>query len=331
VQHSGQCVNRTVVTTPSSWDPSGQLELTLRTLVGEHGRRLLSDPVLLASLCADLFDESSRREVNLIVDAAREGVASLLEQQVETVGPNEAVRLTAATFADHRNLAPPPARWAVTQFALALGYQVDPAGSDTADVRGRSSATPSTLPPSPLPSYVPPGAPVPIATLRPSPNPQPAQPTTPSRPHRSPRSRTMFAVAGGMVAVVVIIVAIVLIVGQSNPPPPRTTALAPATVPPVVAECNEQLQFGADGTATPLTCGNGAINVAAWRYYARLGAPVLRLSRGATPGEVARALCNGLRGTTIPIQTAAYHLADIYYGWRFGIDPSSGLSTGACS
>ena len=46
--------------------------------------------------------------------------------------------------------------------------------------------------------------------------------------------------------------------------------LAPATGPPSVDECQQQLTFGADGTASPVKCANGDVNVVAWRYYARV-------------------------------------------------------------
>lgn len=116
---------------------------------------------------------------------------------------------------------------------------------------------------------------------------------------------------------------------------PRTTAgtlrqrLPPATVAPEVNECVQQLIFEAYGTAGPLTCANGDLNTVAWDYYAKNSPLVLTLGSYATPSEVERALCSDLPTSTIPIETDIYHLAALYYGWSFAINPTTVLM-GSC-
>jgi hypothetical protein len=112
------------------------------------------------------------------------------------------------------------------------------------------------------------------------------------------------------------------------------SVLTPATVPPSVPECTRQLQFGADGSAGPLLCPNGDINVLAWRWYATgLGAntspfTVMALGPDATPVQVGQAMCADLPRGSIPTVTDAYHLAVAYYGWSFGYDLSQNLVLG---
>lgn len=130
-------------------------------------------------------------------------------------------------------------------------------------------------------------------------------------------------------------------VGAAHPAAPvsvvasgGSSVLAPATVPPKVPECTEHLQFGADGTAGPLLCPNGAINTLAWRWYATgLGAgtspfTVMALGPDATPAQVGTAMCADLPTGSIPTVTDAYHLAVAYYGWSFGFDLSQNLVLG---
>lgn len=109
--------------------------------------------------------------------------------------------------------------------------------------------------------------------------------------------------------------------------PPAFAVLAPATVPPKIPECTQQMSFGADGTAGPLFCANGRLNVLAWNYYSFTA--VMGLGPYATPQQVVQAICTDPRGTN-PIEEDAYHLAAGYYGWNFGYDPTSVLIDGAC-
>jgi hypothetical protein len=106
--------------------------------------------------------------------------------------------------------------------------------------------------------------------------------------------------------------------------------LAPATTPPVVNECSQQLTFSADGNAGPLTCPDGSLNVVAWADFAGNHPSVMSLGPDATPGDVVRAECADVAHSTIPIETSAVELATTYYGWKFAFDPTAGLPSGIC-
>jgi hypothetical protein len=100
--------------------------------------------------------------------------------------------------------------------------------------------------------------------------------------------------------------------------------LAPATVPPKVSECTQQLTYGNDGTAGPISCADGGVNVLAWNYYARVHSPVMGLGQDATPGQVLQTMCTDVDANpsnlSIPIEIDSYDLAAAYYGWSFGVD-----------
>ncbi len=52
----------------------------------------------------------------------------------------------------------------------------------------------------------------------------------------------------------------------------------------------------------------------------------------ATPTQVAQAICSDARHSTeIPIESSAYRISALYYGWKFGIDPTTELTNGGCS
>ena len=114
-------------------------------------------------------------------------------------------------------------------------------------------------------------------------------------------------------------------------PIPNRAILPPATTAPVVNECSEPLTYAEDGSFTPLTCANGTqINTLAWDAAAKSNASVLGLGGDALPGSVGVAACNDVQHSTIPIETAAIHLAELYYGWQLNFDPSIALATGGC-
>ena len=98
--------------------------------------------------------------------------------------------------------------------------------------------------------------------------------------------------------------------------------LAPATVPSSVDECQQQLTFAVDGTAGPLKCANGDLNVLAWRHYVEAAGHLMSVGRFASPDQVLQAMCRD-NNSTIPVEQGAYTLAQAYYGWRFVVDPSS--------
>jgi len=110
--------------------------------------------------------------------------------------------------------------------------------------------------------------------------------------------------------------------------PTTTTAsanratLAPATTPSSVDECQQQLTFAVDGTAGPLMCANGDLNVLAWQHYAQAAEHLLSVGSFASPDQVLQAMCDD-KNSTVPVEQGAYKLAQAYYGWRFAVDPST--------
>ncbi|HEY8001418.1 MAG TPA: toll/interleukin-1 receptor domain-containing protein [Solirubrobacterales bacterium] len=117
------------------------------------------------------------------------------------------------------------------------------------------------------------------------------------------------------------LVAAVLIVVTSGGGSERLV-LSPATVPPVVDLCSEQLQHGADGNVGPISCEDGRLNQLAWQHLAANSDPLtFTLGPNATPEQVTKALCSDLDSSTIPIITSIYEIAKLYYGWEFGINP----------
>jgi hypothetical protein len=146
------------------------------------------------------------------------------------------------------------------------------------------------------------------------------------------------------------------------PPPPTTTspaptsttvatasrsALAPATVPPVSNECTIRLTHDADGNVTPLLCGNGGVNVFAWRQYAKgyvcgagstdcgteVWSKVMQLGADANSAEVYQAMCSDYKDIygTKPLTISDEELAAAYYGWNFvGESPVSKFEQEGC-
>lgn len=139
--------------------------------------------------------------------------------------------------------------------------------------------------------------------------------------------RRIVLAVGALVIVAAIAIAAYLI-GRGNR---GQEVLSPATVPPVVGLCSAQLSYGADGNAAPLFCSNGEINRLAWSYFAKVNLRVTTLGPNASPSDVESAVSTDMNGSsTGPIECSAYQLAAVYYGWSFGIDPTSGAITGGC-
>jgi hypothetical protein len=103
--------------------PGGEARSVLRSAVADYGPQILSNAAILEGICEDRLPDSPR-EASLVSIAARADVAAMLEQQAGGVGPDTAVRLTAAALADSRSIDPAAAIWVVGEFARALGYQV---------------------------------------------------------------------------------------------------------------------------------------------------------------------------------------------------------------
>jgi hypothetical protein len=92
------------------------------------------------------------------------------------------------------------------------------------------------------------------------------------------------------------------------------------------------IQYGADGTAGPLFCGNGQPNPPVLAYYRTLHLRVLNLGPDATPAQVLHAMCSDVRqDSTYPIESAAYDLAQKINGWSFGTSPPQAMLNGGCA
>jgi hypothetical protein len=99
--------------------------------------------------------------------------------------------------------------------------------------------------------------------------------------------------------------------------------LPPASSPPSVDECSKRLFIAVNGTAGPLTCTNGNINVLAWRHYAKTDPLVMTLGPNATPETAGAAMCADIKGeTTTSREEETYRIAAVYYGWNFALDPT---------
>jgi hypothetical protein len=115
-----------------------------------------------------------------------------------------------------------------------------------------------------------------------------------------------------------------------GPGKPGPEALPPAPGPPVVGLCTQALTH-ANGSVSPLFCANGDINRLAWAYFANAQVRVLGLGIFASDTEVAAAVGQDVKGrATDSAECDAYRLAVAYYGWSFGLDPTSGVIKGGC-
>ena len=98
--------------------------------------------------------------------------------------------------------------------------------------------------------------------------------------------------------------------------------LAPASVAPTRGLCSAGLQRYQDGSAGPLFCRSGAINVDAWTYLAPIDSNVLAAGPSATIDDVEAAIRSdfGDNHSTNAIEYSGYQLAAAYYGWNLGFD-----------
>ena len=139
------------------------------------------------------------------------------------------------------------------------------------------------------------------------------------------------AVRGALAGIALAAVcAAAVVAATSGSSTPRVAAdraiLAPAKVPPKVAECTQQLQFFADGTVGPLSCTDGRLNRLAWQHYGAGEYRAMALGPYASQAQVQAAICADVRTgrTTNPTEQDAYKLAALYYGWRFAAVPDPG-------
>src|SRR5438128_12575624 len=89
-------------------------------LIANHGESLTENPGRCEAFLRDLCGEY-RSEINLLVDAIRERVASELLGSSESVLTSLLVARLTKRLQDHRALTEATARWVVESWALALG------------------------------------------------------------------------------------------------------------------------------------------------------------------------------------------------------------------
>ncbi len=114
--------------------------------------------------------------------------------------------------------------------------------------------------------------------------------------------------------------------------------LIPATVPPKIPECSEPLSYSSNGDPSPIQCSNGAINVNDWKAMAALEPTVMKLGYTPTGAQVVAAICldgnaanqDSTPTISAPLETNAYAIASLYYGWTFGLNPVAILEHGGC-
>jgi hypothetical protein len=106
--------------------------------------------------------------------------------------------------------------------------------------------------------------------------------------------------------------------------------LPPARTLPVVTLCAQPVTTGTDGTAGPLICSNGGLNVLAWAFYVSLAPRVLSAGPFVSPTALQTAMCLDVKVShaTTAQETSAYELAAAYYGWNFSNDPTAVLPSG---
>lgn len=141
----------------------------------------------------------------------------------------------------------------------------------------------------------------------------------------SRRTVRRIALAVGGLAIVVAVAVVAYQLGRRTA---GSEVLPPASVPPVVGICSAQLSYGADGNASPLFCSNGEINRLAWEYFAKGNPRVMALGPNASDSDVESAVSSDIVGSTGPIECSAFQLAYVYYGWSFGVNPTSGAIEG---
>jgi len=177
-------------------DVQGEAHEALGTAVASYGQRVLSDPHTLGNLVADLLPDLPR-ERSLLVAGAEAGVAAEMKQHVEDqrIDPDTAVQLVARSLSERRAIDTTAGIWVVSEYAMALGYQVRPytavAAATVLQVPGAQSRPPAEQAAAPGPAAESWPA-TQQAPLRPpgqfwqSPQPPPAQPLPPPGPQSWP-------------------------------------------------------------------------------------------------------------------------------------------------
>ncbi len=96
----------------------------LQIVLSKYGLNALSDSSVIEGICEDRLSDYPR-ESTLIVTAARAGIVGLLQQQVNAVGVEDAIKLTADSLSTKFSIANNASLWVTSQFAKVLGYNLD--------------------------------------------------------------------------------------------------------------------------------------------------------------------------------------------------------------
>jgi hypothetical protein len=117
-----------------------------------------------------------------------------------------------------------------------------------------------------------------------------------------------------------------------SPSPVARQVLPPARSLPVVALCSQPVTTQPDGTAGPLICSNGGLNVQAWKFFVPLTPRVLSAGPAVSLTGLQTAMCRDVNVShaTVAQETSAYELAAAYNGWSFATDPTNVLATSGC-
>ena len=115
-------------------DGDGQVRLSLREVVRDHGAAGLDDVALLNSLLPDLL-AGFRREIKLVLAAAAVGTAGLLADRTgHGMSAQAAVRDVTALLAADSMFDPALCGWIVTAYADTIGLAVAAVGLPTAEI-----------------------------------------------------------------------------------------------------------------------------------------------------------------------------------------------------
>jgi hypothetical protein len=107
--------------------------------------------------------------------------------------------------------------------------------------------------------------------------------------------------------------------------------LSPASVAPKVAECNQAISYSSSGVPAPLQCSNGYLNAEAWNALSAQEPKVMTLGYGPSQSDVQSAICGDISaaasdsapGADNAIETSAFQISALYYGWDFAGSASS--------
>lgn len=96
--------------------------------------------------------------------------------------------------------------------------------------------------------------------------------------------------------------------------------LSPADTASKKAECSQAVITGQDGAPSPVTCTNGDLNISEWQALVNIyPASVMELYSSASQVTITKTVCIDLSSgkTTVPVEDSAYHIAALYYGWKY--------------